>query len=66
MTDPSSCLAGPEAVVSGHDLVEAAHGLSAIFPCRRRWKNRKTFEMPRKIDAAGNGAEVMSWVCRSR
>jgi hypothetical protein len=29
-------------------------------------KNRKTFEMSRKIDAARDGAEVMSWVCRSR
>ena len=46
--------------------VFAALGRSQLFPPKIRRKNKNTFKMSRKIDAAINGAEVTSLDRRRR
>ena len=58
-------LGGPQRLVAGQDLVDDGHHRSCP-PEKISRKNRNTFRMSRKIDAARNGAEVMSWLVRSR
>jgi hypothetical protein len=59
-------LAGLQARIAGQDLRQAVHRRSAEPPEKIVRKNRKTFRMSRKIEAASSGAELMSVLRRSR
>ncbi len=57
-------LGGPQRFVAGQDVVDGGHHRSPPEKISR--KNRNTFSTSRKIDAARNGAAVMSLLVRSR
>jgi hypothetical protein len=57
-------VAGPDAIAAGQAVVDAGQLCSWLEKMVRR--SRKTFRMSRKIDAARNGAELMSAERRSR
>ena len=58
-------LGGPQRLVAGQDVVDGGHHRSCP-PEKISRKNRNTFSTSRKIDAARNGAELMSVLVRSR
>jgi len=60
-------LGRPQRLTAGQDRLDGGHHRSApCVPEKISRKNRNTFSTSRKIDAARNGAEVMSALVRSR